>query len=143
MGNVDTLCFYASYWAVCLRAYDQNSAVFAIPDYEKGVELLSEFERLLLEATDGALVTTMGEPVARAMKFYLDVGMISKDIDSFRRQLKKFFAGSAAGSKLVEDKIMRNLADLMGASSALIPAESMADLKSFVENCRAEYVSST
>ena len=104
---------------------------------------MPDFDGLLIKATDRALVSTMGEPVARAIKYYLDVGMISKDIDSFRRQLNKFFAGSAAGSKLVEDKIMRNLADLMGASSALIPAESMADLKSFVENCRAEYVSST
>jgi hypothetical protein len=101
---------------------------------------LSDFNGLLIEAADDALVTTMGEPIARAMKFYLDVDMISKDIDSFRRQLNKFFAGSAGGSKLVEDKIMRNLAELMGARSALIPTENMTDLKSFVENCRAEYV---
>jgi len=102
---------------------------------------LADFDVLLIKATDGALLTTMGAPVAQAMKFYLDVGLVSKDIDRFRLQLNKFFAGSHTGTKLVEDKIMRNLADLMGARSALIPKESMADLKSFVENCRSEYVS--
>jgi len=123
-------------------AHDKDRAVHAVSGYEKGVMRIPDFDGLLIKATDRALVSTMGEPVARAIKFYLDVGMISKDIDSFRRQLNRFFAGSAAGSKLVEDKIMRNLAELMGARSALIPAESMADLKSFIENCRAEYISS-
>ena len=96
---------------------------------------MPDFDSLLVKATDGALISTMGVPVAQAMKFYLDVRLISKDIDSFRRQLGRFFAGSQTGSKLVEDKIMRNLAELMGAQSALIPKESLTDLKSFVDNC--------
>jgi hypothetical protein len=78
----------------------------------------------------------VGGPVATAIKFYMDVSLVSKDIDKFRVQLNRF----VAGSKLVEDKIIRNLAESLEAERALtLSPESVGDLKTFVENCRAEF----
>ena len=78
----------------------------------------------------------MGGPVATAIKFYMDVSLVSKDIDKFRVQLNKFIVGS----KLVEDKIIRNLAESLEADRALtLSPETANDLKTFIENCRAEY----
>jgi len=97
---------------------------------------MSGFEEILVEATDNALVTVVGVPVARAIKFYMDVSLISKDIDKFRWQLNQF----VSGSKLVEDRIIRNLAESLEADRALaLSPESVGDLKRFVENCRAEF----
>ncbi len=95
-----------------------------------------EFDEILVRATDDALNTTVGGPVAKAIKFYMDLSLVSKDIDKFRWQLNKF----VAGSKLVEDKIIRNLAESLEVDRALaISSEKTPDLKAFVENCRAEY----
>ncbi len=89
-----------------------------------------------MQATDSALATTVGVPVAGAIKFYIDLSLISKDIDRFRLQLNKF----VPELKLVEDKIIRNLAESVGADRALVVSpEKGFDLKTFVENCRAEY----
>ena len=97
---------------------------------------LSEFDEILMHATDSALTTTVGSPVASAIKFYMDLSLISKDIDRFRLQLNKF----VPGSKVVEDKIIRNLAESVGADRALaLSPGTTPDLKIFVENCRAEY----
>lgn len=98
---------------------------------------MPEFDEILLEATDSALTTTVGEPVARAIKFYVDLSLISKDIDKFRWQLGKF----VGGSKLpLEGRIIRNLAESLDAERALLVSpEKVIDLKTFVENCRAEY----
>jgi hypothetical protein len=97
---------------------------------------MSEFEEILVEATDNALVTVVGVPVARAIKFYMDLSLISKDIDKFRWQLNHF----VSGSRLVEDRIIRNLAESLEADRALaLSPESVGDLKTFVENCRAEF----
>jgi len=66
----------------------------------------------------------------------MDVSLVSKDIDKFRRQLNKF----VTGSKVVEDKIVRNLAESLEADRALaLSSEKVPDLKIFIENCRAEY----
>jgi hypothetical protein len=97
---------------------------------------LSEFDQLLVRATNEALATTVGGPVATAIKFYIDVSLVSKDIDRFRSQLNRF----VPGSNLVEEKIMRNLAESLDAGMALVVSpERASDLKSFVESCRAEY----
>ncbi|HYB03397.1 MAG TPA: hypothetical protein VED17_02970 [Nitrososphaerales archaeon] len=97
---------------------------------------MSEFDKILVEATDNALVTIVGVPVATAIKFYMDVSLISKDIDKFRWQLNKY----VSGSKLVEDKIIRNLAESLESDRALVVSpENAGDLKLFVQNCRAEF----
>jgi hypothetical protein len=97
---------------------------------------MSEFDKILVEATDNALVTVVGGPVAIAVKFYMDVTLISKDIDKFRRQLNRY----VSGSRLVEDKIIRNLAQSLESDRALaVSPENVGDLKAFVENCRAEF----
>jgi hypothetical protein len=94
------------------------------------------FDELLVEATDTALTTTVGESVAKAIKFYMDLSLVSKDIDRFRRQLNKF----VPGSKLLENQIKRNLAESLDADRTLVISTD-ADLKDFVESCRAEYSS--
>jgi hypothetical protein len=97
---------------------------------------LSEFEDILVVATNNALNSTVGVSVASAIKFYVDLSLISKDIDKFRVQLNKF----VPGSKLVEDRIIRNLAESLDVDRALIVSpEKAVDLKSFVENCREEF----
>lgn len=97
---------------------------------------MTEFDEILVQATDSALNSTVGTPVARAIKFYMDLSLISKDIDKFRLQLNRF----VSGSKLVEDNIVRNLAESLDADRALaISTEKIPDLKTFVENCRAEF----
>ncbi len=97
---------------------------------------LSEFDEILVSATDNALVTVVGVPVATAIKFYMDVSLISKDIDKFRWQLNRY----VSGSKLVEDRIIRNLAESLESDRALaVSPESAGDLKAFVQTCRAEF----
>lgn len=97
---------------------------------------MADFDKILVEATDNALTDAVGKPVATAIKFYMDVSLVSKDIDKFRWQLNKF----VTGSKLVEDKIVRNLAESLEADRALaLSPEKIPDLKAFIENCRAEY----
>jgi hypothetical protein len=97
---------------------------------------VQEFDELLVEATDTALTSTVGEPIAKAIKFYVDLSLVSKDIDKFRWQLNKF----VAGSKMLENQIIRNLAESLDADRALVVSpEKAGDLKTFVENCRAEY----
>jgi hypothetical protein len=98
---------------------------------------LSEFDSILVEAADNALITVVGIPAARAIKFYVDVSLVSRDIDKFRWQLNQF----VSGSKLVEDRIIRNLAQSLEADRALaIAPENVGDLKTFVENLRAEFL---
>lgn len=97
---------------------------------------LTEFDEILVQATDDALSSTVGVPIARAIKFYVDLSLISKDIDKFRLQLNKF----VGGSKVVEDRIIRNLAESLDSERSLIlEPEKVVDLKEFVENCRAEF----
>ena len=101
-----------------------------------GVRNLSNFDEILVEATDNALASTVGVPIAQAIKFYMDVSLVSKDIDKFRSQLNKF----VSSSKLVESKIISNLATSLDSNRATsLSTEDTSDLKRFVENCRSEY----
>ena len=101
------------------------------------------FNSLLLQAVDAALISTLGESAAMAMKFYLEVSMITKDPDGFVRQLEKFFSGSEAGSRLIEGKIKRNLATLiMQAHSVSISEKELdnEDLRQAIDSCRSEFL---
>ncbi|MDA4131044.1 MAG: hypothetical protein OK457_09760 [Thaumarchaeota archaeon] len=101
------------------------------------------FNSLLLSAVDSALISTMGESAAAAIKFYLQVQMITKDPDAFRRQLEKFFSGSEAGSRLIESKIKRNLATLMMQThSVSVSTDKLddRDLKQFIDSCKSEFL---
>jgi hypothetical protein len=101
------------------------------------------FNSLLLRAVDSALVSTIGESAATAMKFYLQIPIITKDPEAFSRQLGKFFSGSEAGSRLIESKIKRNLATLMMQTHSVSVSTDKLDqreLGQFIENCKSEFL---
>src|ERR1700730_14620773 len=101
------------------------------------------FNSLLLWAVDSALVSTMGESAAVAMKFYLQVPLITKDPEAFSKQLERFFRGSEAGSKLIETKIKKNLATLMMQThSVSVSTDKLEqrDLGQFIESCKSEFL---
>ena len=98
---------------------------------------------MLLRAVDSALVSTMGESAAIAMKFYLQIPIITKDPEAFSRQLEKFFSGSEAGSRLIETKIKKNLATLMMQThSVSVSTDKLEqrDLGQFIESCKSEFL---
>ncbi len=101
------------------------------------------FNSLLLTAVDSALVSTIGDSAATAIKFYLQVSMITKDPDGFSRQLEKFFKGSEAGSKLIESKIKKNLATLMMQThSVSVPTSNLDEraLSQFIDSCKSQFL---
>jgi hypothetical protein len=101
------------------------------------------FNSLLLMAVDSALISTMGESATAAMKFYLQISIITKDPEAFTRQLEKFFSGSQAGSKLIETKIKKNLAILMMQThSVSVSTDKLEqrDLGQFIDGCKSEFL---
>ncbi|MFI5421516.1 MAG: hypothetical protein ACHQ1H_11165 [Nitrososphaerales archaeon] len=101
------------------------------------------FNSLLMTAVDSALVSTMGESAAAAMKFYLQVSMITKDPDGFSRQLERFFKGSEAGSRLIESKIKKNLATLMMQTHSVSVSTNNLDeraLAQFIDSCKGQFL---
>src|ERR1700730_950281 len=109
----------------------------------KGAKPAGGFNSLLLRAVDSALVSTIGESAAIAMKFYLQIPIITKDPEAFSRQLEKFFSGSEAGSRLIESKIKRNLATLMMQTHSVSVSTDRLDqreLGQFIESCKSEFL---
>ena len=103
------------------------------------------FNTVLLRAVDTALVQTVGESAAKAVKFYVEVSVITKDPESFEAQLKKLFSGSDAGSKLIEERIVKALVvQLQQAHSVSISMDKWRDedLKQFIDYCKVRYVNS-
>jgi hypothetical protein len=64
-----------------------------------------EFNSLLLQAVDSALVDSLGDYTTKAVKLRVEVSVLTKDPDQFRAQLEKLFAGSELGTKFLEGKI--------------------------------------
>jgi hypothetical protein len=101
------------------------------------------FNSILLRAVDSALISTMGESAAIALKFYLQIPIITKDPEAFSRQLEKFFKGSEAGSRLIETKIKKNLATLMMQThSVSVSTDKLEqrDLGQFIDSCKSEFL---
>ena len=96
-----------------------------------------------MTAVDSALVSTIGDSAATAIKFYLQISMITKDPEGFSRQLEKFFKGSEAGSRLIESKIKKNLATLMMQTlSVSVPTNNLDEraLARFIDSCRTQFL---
>jgi hypothetical protein len=101
------------------------------------------FNSLLLRAVDSALVGAIGESAATAMKFYLQISVITKDPEAFSRQLEKFFSGSEAGSRLIESRIKKNLATLMMQNRSVSVSTDKLEqraLGQFIESCKSEFL---
>jgi hypothetical protein len=110
---------------------------------EQGAKMGGGFNSILLRAVDNALVDTIGESAAKAVKFYVEVSVITKDPESFKAQLEKLFSGSDAGSKLIEEKIMETLASLLKQSHSLTVSVDKwkdADLRQFIEECKRQFI---
>jgi len=110
----------------------------------KGTDVSSGgFNSLLLRAVDTGLVGTLGESAAKAVKFYIDVSAITKEPDDFKAQLDNLFSGSGAGSKLIEGRIRKALAEEMSEVRSISVSQQSAEsqsLSQFIENCKRQYI---
>lgn len=101
------------------------------------------FNSILFRAVDTALVESLGDSAAKAVKFYIQVPMIAKDTGAFRAQLRRLFSGSEAGSKLIEDRIMKSLQTLLNQSrldAGRGEWSSSSDLGPFIDECRNKFI---
>jgi hypothetical protein len=103
-----------------------------------------DFDSLLLRALDDALVETVGESGAVAVKFYIDTSSLRLDPQRFEESLGKMFGRSNAGQELIKKKIKRVLARLLEEHYSIkIPVEEWENggktFSQFILRCRAEY----
>ncbi len=97
-----------------------------------------EFNVLLLSAVDKALAESVGEAVGGALKAFIPVGVVATDPKGFATKLERL----TGGNKLVEQKIMKHLEELISQRSTK-PVDpvmlSRLDFGQFVETCRGQF----
>ena len=102
------------------------------------------FNSILLRAVDSALVGAIGDSAAKAIKFYVEVSVITQDPDTFKAQLENVFSGSEAGPKLIEDKIVQTLIALLNQTHAVSVSiekwQNAKDLRDFINDCRKQFL---
>jgi len=101
------------------------------------------FNSMLMKSVDIALTAALGDSAAKAVKFYVDVSTITKEPDTFKKQLDKLFSASGAGSQLIEVKIMESMALLLKQSRSIsVPTGNLEtqDLKRFIEKCKRQFL---
>ncbi len=69
------------------------------------------FENLLLQAIDDGLTKILGSDAARAVKFYVDPRIASRNADSYARSLERMFMD---GAKVMIIAIEDTLCDMTG-----------------------------
>jgi hypothetical protein len=111
------------------------------------VQPSAEFEFVLMQAVDLALVHTLGDSAAAAVKFYVDTSLICRAPLLFEQSLAKLFGSSQKGQQLLEEKIRSFLVDLLARQHSVhIPTEEWSHkqvAKSFAEfivACRREFI---
>lgn len=101
-----------------------------------------------MKAVDLALVATLGESGATAVKFYVDTSLIYEDPSRFEESLSRLFGSSRKGLDLIEEKIQTYLQDLLAKEHSInVPRrESSTNPNSkltfieYVRACKKEYV---
>ncbi len=111
------------------------------------VGLAAEFESILMQAVDLALVSTLGDSAAAAVKFYVDTSLICRAPFLFEQSLERLFGSSQKGQQLLEEKIRSFVVDLLARQySVHISTEEWSRkqvAKSFAEfivACRREFI---
>jgi hypothetical protein len=102
---------------------------------------VDRFGRMLLDAVDISLLDTLGESGLAVVKFYIDTSLILIDPEKFQEALRSLFAGSDVAPKLVENRIQKNLADLVGQNySIVVPKEEWKkSFRQFILACRRQF----
>jgi len=97
-----------------------------------------EFNVLLYSAVDKALAESVGEAVGSALKSFIPIGAVTTDPKGFATKLERM----TGGNKLVEQKIMKHLEELLSEKTAtpLDPVKlNQLDFGQFVETCRGQF----